>query len=92
MGTDVIIPAWFIWAAGMLLSVYMPWIVWLTTKVFDNDKAIAINNTHDQNSMTQFVEMKTELKQQISDVRTEINTRFDRFEDRVFDMMKASMK
>lgn len=92
MGTDVIIPAWAIWAIGLLLSVYMPWIVWLTFKAFENDKAIAINTAHDMNFTTSVVEMKTELKQQISDVRTEFNTRFDRFEDRVFDMIKAGMK
>lgn len=84
---DVTIPGWAIWAGGILLGIAFPWLAWLTARVQDNDKAIAVNTAHDKNFNTQFIEMKVDLKQQIGEVRDDFNKRLDRFEDRVFKML-----
>ncbi len=84
---DITIPGWAIWLLSAYGGITFTWLAWLTLRQNDNEKGIAVNTTNDKNFVDNFIVMKSELKQQISDVRTEFNTRFDRFEDRVFAMM-----
>lgn len=84
---DVTIPGWAIWLISSYGGITFTWLVFLTLRQSDQGKDIAVNTAHDKNFSDNFIEMKAEVKQQISDIRIEFNTRFDRFEDRCFAMI-----
>lgn len=43
------IPGWAVVLMSTLGGAIVYWLVWLTMKTFENDKAIALNNSNDQN-------------------------------------------
>lgn len=46
---ELVIPGWAVVLISTLGGAVVYWLIWLTMKTFENDKAIAINNNNDTN-------------------------------------------
>lgn len=40
---QVTIPGWFLWIIGLFITLFIPWGIWITVRVFQYDKDIALN-------------------------------------------------
>lgn len=73
---DLTIPGWFIVLAGVIGGSFFSWAVWITAKVNNNDKDIALNTLAD----TTVKEKIKEVKENIAEVKEDLNGRMDKME------------
>lgn len=76
---EITIPGWFIWIISAFITLFIPWAIWITTKVFESEKEIALNTAND--------EKVNEDLQRIYDIIDESNKttkeRFDKIESKI---------
>ena len=75
-----------------LLSPIIGWLIWLTIKTFQNDKAIAINTTNDSTVKSQITEVKTDMTMRIDKLENHFDVKFEQVNnkiDRIFESIMA---
>lgn len=53
------------------------WCIWLTIKLFQSEKDIAINTAHDNNVGKQIEEIKADLHKRLDRFENHVNAKFD---------------
>jgi len=76
---DLIIPGWAVFLMGGIGSLILFWLVWLTKKTSENDKAIAINTAHD----TSVGDELKKLDKKIDELKKDIYAWADKIEHKV---------
>lgn len=71
------IPLWFVVLTGGFGGVFLSWLVWLTKKTHENDKAIALNTSADQNSKDKLVEVKSDVNNRIDKLEKHFDSKFE---------------
>lgn len=61
-----------------LVSGVILWCIWLTIKVFQNDKEIAVNTTNDATIKIQINDVKADLHGRIDKLEKHVDGKFDR--------------
>lgn len=74
---DLTIPVWFLVIFGLITGSLVPWAVWITVRSFNQDKDIAMNTQAD----TMVKEKIDEVKDDISEVKTDMTARIDKLEN-----------
>jgi hypothetical protein len=82
-----------------LISPLVGWLIWLTIKTFQNDKAIAVNTTNDYAVNVKIEEVKKDMGVKIDKLETHFDTQFDKLEtnfsaqlDKIFDRIERLQK
>lgn len=78
---NVNIPGWFIWIVELFIIAFIPWAIWITRMVFNNDKAISLNIANDER-----------VQQDIHDLHTlieKIDKKLDLFLNHEMNMLKS---
>jgi hypothetical protein len=80
---DLNIPGWAVILIGTLGAGLVSWMVWLTRRQFDNEKAIAVNTAKDAEVGLQITDLKTDFKERIDKLERHMTDRFDKIFDRI---------
>lgn len=82
---DLIIPGWAVMLMSGIGTLILGWLIWLTLKTSENDKAIAINTAHDTSVGNELRkldkkidELKTETRGWIEKLEDHMEKRFDK--------------
>lgn len=82
---DLVIPGWAIILMSGIGTLIIGWLIWLTLKTSENDKAIAINTARDNyvgeelKKMDEKIdEIRREFKEWIDKLELQIERRFDK--------------
>lgn len=73
---NLIIPSWFVWVIGAIITLFIPWAIWITRASFNNDKAIALNTANSQ----KVNEDLQNIYDLIDESKTSTKERFDKLE------------
>lgn len=73
---SIVIPGWFIWVVGGFITLFIPWSVWITVQIFNNEKQIALNTANDQ----RVNEDLQNIYDLIDESKTNTKDRFDKLE------------
>ena len=66
-----------------IISPLVGWLIWLTIKTFQNDKAIAVNTSNDVTVGTQINEIKKDMTQRIDKFENHVNAKFDKVFEKI---------
>lgn len=92
---DLTIPGWAIVACSGILPLLIGWLIWLTMKTSENDKAIAVNTTHDTSVSKELHKLDVkidELKKDTKEWMSSIDAKMERGFDRVFHEIERLIK
>lgn len=84
---DLNIPGWAVVLCGGIFPLLIGWLIWLTMKTSENDKAIAINNNNDTSVSKELHKLDIkidELKKDTKDWMVNMDLKMERGFDRVF--------
>lgn len=66
-----------------IISPLVGWLIWLTIKTFQNDKAIAVNTSNDVTVGSQINEIKKDMTQRIDKFENHVNAKFDKVFEKI---------
>lgn len=87
---DLTIPVWFLVLSGIFGGTLVSWAVWITLKTWSNDKDIALNTLSDITVKERISEVKTEMSSRIDKFEQHVNQQFDKMNgrfDKVFELL-----
>jgi hypothetical protein len=81
--SDLNIPGWAVVLIGAGGGLMLGWMLWLTRKQFDNEKAIAVNTAKDAEVGSQITDLKSDFKERIDKLERHMNASFDKIFNRI---------
>lgn len=79
----------------VLVTVIGGWCIWLTKRLYDAERDIAVNTSNDKNVTKQIDDLKDDLSEKIDKLETHVNIKFERINtqfDKVFERLEALRK
>jgi hypothetical protein len=66
-----------------IISPLVGWLIWLTVKTFQNDKAIAVNTSNDETVSSKISELKNDVEKRIDKFEGHVNAKFDKVFEKI---------
>lgn len=79
----------------VLVGIIGSWCIWLTKRINDAEKDIAVNTSNDKNVTKQIDDLKEDLAEKIDKLESHVNVKFERINyqfDKVFERIESLRK